>query len=177
MDSFELDIAWAAGLFEGEGTFEIQKNSRTSCRAGISSTDLDVLERFHRIVGVGSIRLHKKANYHTSVKTAWYWRTRNREECITIILLFAPFLGKRRRAVADRCLEIMTREIPTRACENEKCGRSFVPARGMQGHQRFCSLRCQKAGQYVRAQARGAAWADGAEKWRKEKARKLQSRP
>ena len=152
MDSFELDVAWAAGLFEGEGSFEVQKQAKSSCRAGISSTDLDVLKRFHRIVRVGSIRLHKRANYKSSVKPAWYWRTRSRAECITIIFLFAPFLGERRRARADLCLEIMTRRISARTCEH--CGEPFAPARGVQGHQRSCSVRCQKAGQYIRAKAR-----------------------
>ncbi len=148
MSRTELDVAWAAGLFEGEGYFEIPKTTKSSCRAGISSTDLDVLQRFHRIVRVGTIHLHKKANYRSSVKPAWMWRTSNREECLTIIFLFAPFMGQRRRKRADECLSTLTRPIPERMCDH--CGKPFVPARAMQGHQRFCSYRCRRQAEYVR---------------------------
>lgn len=49
------EIAWAAGLFEGEGSFDHSAGNAHRPRATMSLTDQDVLERFMRAVGVGTI--------------------------------------------------------------------------------------------------------------------------
>jgi hypothetical protein len=48
--SEELDIAWAAGLFEGEGTIV---DSTGSVQLRVKMTDLDVLEKRFDVFGVG----------------------------------------------------------------------------------------------------------------------------
>jgi len=54
-----LDTAWAAGLFEGEGSVCWLNMSTTNQRRvpnlGLSTTDEDVIRRFHSIVGVGFV--------------------------------------------------------------------------------------------------------------------------
>jgi hypothetical protein len=50
--SEELDIAWAAGLFEGEGTIV---DSTGSVQLRVKMTDLDVLEKLFDVFGVGGI--------------------------------------------------------------------------------------------------------------------------
>jgi hypothetical protein len=52
------DLAWAAGLFEGEGYVEHRPNGcgRTTRGLGLAMTDLDVVERFQKVVGVGAVR-------------------------------------------------------------------------------------------------------------------------
>jgi hypothetical protein len=56
MDRTDRDIAWAAGLFEGEGclSFSTVRGERYP-QAMLKTTDRDVLARFHRIVVVGAI--------------------------------------------------------------------------------------------------------------------------
>ena len=52
MEPFNPAIAWAAGLFEGEGTIT-RCDGRLHLRMQL--TDLEVLERFAEIVGTGKI--------------------------------------------------------------------------------------------------------------------------
>ena len=47
-------LAWAAGLFEGEGCFTVHKH----CRGGtavIKMSDKDVLDEFVSVVGIGKV--------------------------------------------------------------------------------------------------------------------------
>ncbi len=46
----ELDKAWMAGIFEGEGSIEIRKQTKqnwTSLTVAITSTDMELIEPFH----------------------------------------------------------------------------------------------------------------------------------
>ena len=61
-------IAWAAGLFDGEGTILFSGNRVT---AQMSMTDLDLLERMQASFG-GSIYAIAKRKAHW--KDAWVWR-------------------------------------------------------------------------------------------------------
>jgi hypothetical protein len=54
----EIEIAWAAGLFEGEGTIVIAGNNGIKgCRIqlAVEMVDEDVVRKFARIAGFGSI--------------------------------------------------------------------------------------------------------------------------
>lgn len=91
----ETDIAWAAGLLEGEGCFTNRTNSpvlRVSC----SMTDLDILERLQSIFGglihkVGRNTKHFKEHW----KDVWVWSISGdlAKEAMTAVL---PYMGKRR---------------------------------------------------------------------------------
>jgi hypothetical protein len=52
MGIYDEEIAWAAGLFEGEGT--ITQNSGV-VNLRVTSTDGDVLDRFAEVVGAGKV--------------------------------------------------------------------------------------------------------------------------
>ena len=107
-----IEIAWAAGLFEGEGTiYADRKKGRLRIRFTISITDLDVLERFHRAVGVGSISgpyWHKR-----STKPYWSWKARKTPDVEKMVRIFAPFLGERRLA---RLIELQDEFSTQRPC-------------------------------------------------------------
>lgn len=106
----DTDIAWAAGLFEGEGCFSTwigdkKYNSRTF-EANLTSTDEDIITRFYEIVGVGVIRTNKlKTQYNGRRKQQWTWRTNKKHEIMFIGLLFKQYLGKRR---TEKFQELMT---------------------------------------------------------------------
>jgi hypothetical protein len=56
----EAEVAWAAGLFDGEGTIfagKINRYRRQSVRLymAVAMTDHEPVERFHDVVGVGRI--------------------------------------------------------------------------------------------------------------------------
>ncbi len=85
------DIAWAAGLFEGEGCFTAcyqRKTGRRYLHAVLVSTDQDVLERFHRIVGVGKI--YPKAPRRPEHKPCWRWQVTTEAGFRAVYELLAP---------------------------------------------------------------------------------------
>lgn len=100
------DIAWAAGLFEGEGSFSWHKiktrKDSLKIAAVLSMTDKDVVEKFCRIVGFGRV----KGPYQPQPigrKERWVWEVQNFSEVLKTIDLFLPFLGERR---TEKALEM-----------------------------------------------------------------------
>lgn len=97
------DIAWAAGLFEGEGCFVLTKYpNRLSPHAAMQMTDEDVVRRFAAVVGFGtiSVRQPRRPGY----KHAWHWQTTSFQTVQALGAMFWPWLGSRRR---QRWAEIM----------------------------------------------------------------------
>jgi hypothetical protein len=48
-------VAWAAGVFEGEGSITLGGNSDWDVQANLGMTDRDVMERFQNIVGFAGL--------------------------------------------------------------------------------------------------------------------------
>lgn len=98
----DLELGWAAGLFEGEGCLTI--SSGTIPRAKLRSTDEEVVRQFHRIVGFGRVR-EEPYFLKNGHKMQWEWYALKREVPDVIALLY-PLLGERRRARADELLAL-----------------------------------------------------------------------
>jgi len=98
----ETRLAWAAGLFEGEGCFHFRstKQGRT-ITAKLVSTDLDVVEKFKDTVQVGKM-------YGPTIrgvnKPYWTWVTTSFEDTQVFICLVWKFLCSRRKAKAKQIL-------------------------------------------------------------------------
>jgi hypothetical protein len=92
----EKDIAWAAGLFEGEGTLFLEPNGTPI--AALKMTDQDVVSRFADIIGEGAIRRYDPPS---PLKPIWQWRLGTKAKVGVLIDLLYPFLGARRKAKAD----------------------------------------------------------------------------
>lgn len=92
------DVAWAAGLFEGEGSI-----SRTSVRRALQlgTTDRDVRDHFAEVMGVGKrwtqVRPGKRKPLHWWAVYAW-------DDCVEVLTLIRPYLGERRAERADDLL-------------------------------------------------------------------------
>jgi hypothetical protein len=94
------EIAWAAGLFEGEGTWQI--TNKGYVQAALGMTDRDVVERFARIVDMGNVtRVHRPTQNRQDI---WHWYIGSRRDVQRLALMFIPHLGERRRA---RALELL----------------------------------------------------------------------
>lgn len=130
----EQEIAWAAGLFEGEGSMTLHESGGNTWLAiQLSMVDRDVVERFHQIVGAGTVRIqHRKCERHNTLRT---WRVGG-ADAAEIIIGFLPYFGERRRARALDCLRWF-RDQFTHECEG--CGRFFVSA---YSRATCCSRRC-----------------------------------
>jgi hypothetical protein len=123
MNQNEIDLSWAAGLFEGEGTFTLAQTGRTNYpKAALVMADEDIVRRFHEIVAVGRVcneQRKQRAEHH---KMLYRWTVSQREGFLTFAALLMPYLGSRRRIQLISVLDGMTegRQIKTRALENQK---------------------------------------------------------
>jgi hypothetical protein len=100
------EVAWAAGLFEGEGC--IYERSGGGIKISLSSTDEDIPPRFCRIVRGGTVygpyRNTERDGYRR--KPFWVWVGESVDALETLRLLL-PWLGKRRTA---RAMQLIPRE-------------------------------------------------------------------
>jgi hypothetical protein len=96
------DWAWAAGLFEGEGSIILSRRHYRQPQLWLRTTDPDVLERFVQIVGAGRITECALRECHT--KPQYSWCICSRSEVRRILLQMRPWLGRRRAEKADEVL-------------------------------------------------------------------------
>lgn len=103
----EAELAWAAGLFEGEGCISSIRAGRT-WYLKVAMTDREVLDRFHAIVGRGRIYIHSahksKRGIERGWSKAWVWQVGSRGDVLHVLGLLMPNLGSRRRARAEEAL-------------------------------------------------------------------------
>jgi hypothetical protein len=98
-----LEVAWLAGLLEGEGSFMAPSPSQpTQPRITVQMCDADVISRVGRCFGV---------NYHlTDKRHPEKWKQSFRvhvkgRKAIELMRLIYPFMSKRRKAQIDRALK------------------------------------------------------------------------
>lgn len=87
------DIAWAAGIFEGEGSTGTYTSA--GIRACVDMTDEDVVRKFARIVRLGSVVWHDKKR--VGWKDSWRWQVHGYEKVQALMAMFWPWLGERRK--------------------------------------------------------------------------------
>ena len=87
------DIAWAAGLFSGLGTFYYHMNTPALI---LVSKDAELAERFHAIAGVGTIRTCPRIDH-----AEYLWALLSVDYIHAVIELFDPYLTAilRRKAI------------------------------------------------------------------------------
>ena len=91
-----LEEVWAIGLFEGEGSITLNKRYK-AVSIQITSTDLDVLQRFANVFGGG--HFYDATRYHGR-KQAWNYYISKRAEVRKVLNRMLPFLGERRACKA-----------------------------------------------------------------------------
>src|ERR1700734_1842410 len=97
-DASPTDIAWAAGLFEGEGCL-IRCSTTYGMRLLMNMTDLDVISKYADICGGHVTGPYEPTNRYGK-KLMYRW-TEARAAAVPLILsAFWPYLGSRRRAIA-----------------------------------------------------------------------------
>jgi hypothetical protein len=93
-----VPLAWAAGIFEGEGWIGSSRQSRGSgwsISAHINMTDRDVLDRFCDVVGMGKVTTYPPKNGYKPVSR---WGVCSFEEVQYLVCLIWEWLGERRRS-------------------------------------------------------------------------------
>jgi hypothetical protein len=101
------EVAWAVGLFEGEGCFDSHRSGKRRAdgtkkrfpRMSLASSDRDVVFRFFRIVASGSIG----RRYRASSKRKWMWKWEATcQQARKAYAVVWPYLGRRRAARAKQ---------------------------------------------------------------------------
>lgn len=135
----EVEVAWAAGLFEGEGCITMNAGT-TKLRLALGSTDEDVVRRFAAIVGCGFVNGPYKIK---GGKDQWRWGCATRGT-LAVLPMFLPYLGERRRARAAEIMAerdaLMRARVAPRPCAY--CRGSFSPSPRAGKVPLYCSKRC-----------------------------------
>ena len=107
----EEELAWAAGLFEGEGTItrlnKVGASKRWSIAVGM--TDYSVIQKLFEVVGVGHVHgpytyknsKNRKREFHSPY---WVWNVAYRDGIIEVYGQFAKWLSVRRLVKFDEAL-------------------------------------------------------------------------
>ncbi len=99
------ELAWAAGLFEGEGYIGM---SRVSPAMSLASTDEDVVQKFNQVVGLGRVcgPYTYTYTYRKKSKPIWVWRAGGFTNVQAIgALLWFKLCDRRRTKIQDVLLK------------------------------------------------------------------------
>lgn len=103
-----IELAWAAGFFDGEGHVSARKGQTAAWRMVVQANQCDrrVLDRFRAAVGVGYILgPYKKgpANH----RDTYMWRVAGFEQSQAVVAMLWPFLSEVKREQALTALRAM----------------------------------------------------------------------
>jgi hypothetical protein len=100
--SADCEVAWLAGLLEGEGTFAASgKGGNTYPVVSVQMCDLSVVRRASAILGAASLREHRPENEGWSTV---YVATISGARAADWMRRLRPFMGIRRTAAIDNAL-------------------------------------------------------------------------
>lgn len=102
----QIDRAWAAGFFEGEGSFypnwnKLRRDGTNTFRthASLSQKDKGLLERFQRAVGgLGGI------TKHGGTTGVFQWKTNRFGQAGIVLEILRPWLSQRRLGRAEQLI-------------------------------------------------------------------------
>ena len=104
----ETDLAWAAGLFDGEGCVQIKRDyndkvnrrwTTYSLRAIVVNTHVPTLVRFKAIVGIGTIRPMAFYGAHSKKsKQRWEWQAVSKQAEMVLRALLPYLVTKKAQA-------------------------------------------------------------------------------
>lgn len=150
----EAEIAWAAGLFEGEGCARTRGDLRTrgdylSPYVALRMCDEEPVRQFAAIVGFGHVNRRKNGSGLPHHRDLWCWESGSKRDVPKLAVLL-PWLSPRRRAAVqaaiDACTLMSTEERSQRIREGQAsepryqcaCGKGPMPKRGLARHHTVC---------------------------------------
>tara|TARA_R110002050_G_scaffold87307_1_gene184992 strand:+ start:354 stop:671 length:318 start_codon:yes stop_codon:yes gene_type:complete len=97
------NIAWATGLFEGEGSIFLHPTCASVCLS-MTQTDVDILYRLQQLFG-GSIGPKNYRAKPAHYKPQFQWKLQRAKEVRSILEQMLPLLGERRACKALDALD------------------------------------------------------------------------
>lgn len=111
----DIDIGWAAGFFDGEGSTVVSKTrGHRYVRLTISQKDREVLDRFCGIVGTGTVGRRRGSPVTIApdgvvrLRPIFSWQTNSDPEARRVLAMIYPHLGRLKREQADRAIAAST---------------------------------------------------------------------
>lgn len=109
------DVAWVAGILEGEGTFIVTKkrlvsgNKSLGTRIAVTMADEDVIRSLQSKTGLGTVYgPYDKGKHNLGSKLLCTWVVGKRQDVEDLLLVVLPFLHERRSIAALKQLDIIT---------------------------------------------------------------------
>lgn len=143
----DREVAWAAGIFEGEGCFS---GNGKNIMISLAMCDKDVVDRFAAVVGLGKVSPKKMPLAKPHWKPQWQWYFNSYDQLEELALLIEPWLGERRLAKLEELREkrrvFLAQILRERPCKG--CGEQFRPESPARSRNRlYCTAACRtKAG-------------------------------
>jgi hypothetical protein len=100
----EPQLAWFAGILEGEGSITIRGNSVV---IKIGMTDKDIIDRVHNLWNFGNRAVYERAGR----KCMYVWRAQDKEGTTLILNEVLPWLGIRRSEKAKEALNFLEKNL------------------------------------------------------------------
>ena len=129
----KIELAWAAGLFDGEGHIRGKYKTNSYSYAPVltvTNTDLELLQRFHQALNnLGKVYgpYQRKLPKH---KPYWNWRTTSFEHAQATLAMLWSFLGSYKRDRYVKAIqhykEVLARPKPSRKGTHCKRGHSYA---------------------------------------------------
>lgn len=125
LDITEAEVAWVAGIVEGEGCFST--NGREWWLA-VKMTDEDIIERLHAVTGVGTVGSDARQASHHKIPYRWIVAGQREREWLASLIL--PWMGERR---SERIRQLMRTEhgSAVRLASNQKVAGSIPVVRSV----------------------------------------------
>lgn len=114
------EIAWLAGLFEGEGSIAITRRTERSIvvQLIVGMTDEDVLLKAQRLSGVGHVVPRSRGTkVPAHWKPMWTWRVSRATDVQMTLEAMLPWFGERRALRAMEALEALASRRPPPSME------------------------------------------------------------
>lgn len=103
----QLQIAWVAGLLEGEGTFV--RRSGNSCVISCEMTDKDTIQKLFSFVGAGNIYFCPSRN--EAWKDTWKWQLTDSMCILELLQSIYPWMSDRRKIAIDIVLSTVRKTV------------------------------------------------------------------
>jgi hypothetical protein len=95
----EIEKAWIAGFFDGEGNlcYTTNTNGKSDKKyrywnATAYNTNTDVLYKLQSVTGIGNVRMKQESNSTWKRnKDVWYWRVSKKQDVYDLCEAIAPY--------------------------------------------------------------------------------------
>lgn len=100
------NIAWVAGVIEGEGHISTLPGGRMQVR--VQMTDEDVIRKLHATLGIGNVHgpysNDRKTRVGADTKPLYYWAVGRKPHVKRVLQAIYPFMGARRARKIEQVL-------------------------------------------------------------------------